>query len=127
MKVILAPHLRRSNGANLQQLRKTRVDLVASGERVQNGAGVAEFLLDIEPVSGSFGVFQIAVAIDNFVALDNVSSTGATLAFGGPAGAEGTAESPAWESSAKTRATAPMKRIRRAVSKREPPNMNTSL
>src|SRR5208282_4230476 len=60
MEVIFATHLRSSDGANLQQLRETRIDLVASRKGVKEGAGVVEFLLDV------------AVAIDDFVPLDGV-------------------------------------------------------
>jgi len=126
MEVILAAHLWSSDGANLKQLRKTRIDLVASGQRVEDGARVAEFLLDVKLGVGIVRIFEVAVAIDDFVPW-TVSSTGTTLAFGGPLGLEGAVESPARESSAQTRATTPMRRIRKKVSKREPPSMNTSL
>src|SRR3982075_4076250 len=72
MEVILATHLRSSDGANLKQLRKTRIDLVASRERVKDRAGVIEFLLDIKLGVGIVRVFQISVAIDDLVTLDSV-------------------------------------------------------
>jgi hypothetical protein len=72
MEVILATHLRSSDSANLQQLRKTRIDLVASWERVKDGARVAEFLLDEKPGVGIVRIFQVPVAIDDFVTLDSV-------------------------------------------------------
>jgi hypothetical protein len=42
MKIIRTAHLRSPDGANLQQLREPRVDLVAPGKRVKNGARVAQ-------------------------------------------------------------------------------------
>src|ERR1700694_2627503 len=72
MEVILATHLRSSDGANLKQLRKTRIDLVASGERVKDRASVTEFLLDIELGVGIVRVFQVAITIDDLVTLDRV-------------------------------------------------------
>jgi hypothetical protein len=55
VKVIAATHLRSADGANLQQLREPGVNLAASGKRVENGARVAEFLLDIELGVGIVG------------------------------------------------------------------------
>src|SRR5208282_1450412 len=72
MEVIFATHLRSSDGANLQQLRETRIDLVASRKGVKEGAGVVEFLLDVEFGVGIVRVFEVAVAIDDFVPLDGV-------------------------------------------------------
>src|SRR2546429_258351 len=72
MKIIFATHLRSSDGANLKQLGKTRVDLVAAGQGVKDRAGVTEFLLDVELGIGIARIFQVAVAIDDLVPLDSV-------------------------------------------------------
>ncbi len=72
MKVVLTTHLRSSDRANLKQLRKTRIDLVAAGQRFKDRSGVTEFLLDVELGVGIVRVFEVTVAIDDFVTLDNV-------------------------------------------------------
>src|SRR5882762_8183559 len=72
MEVMLTPHLRSSDGANLKQLRETRIDLVAAWQRVEDRVGVTEFLLDIELGVGIVRVFQVAVAIDDLVPLNSV-------------------------------------------------------
>src|SRR6266404_2684461 len=76
MKIIFATHLRSSDGANLKQLGKTRVDLVAAWQRVKDRVGVTEFALDVELGVGIARIFQVSVAIDDLVPLDSVLKRG---------------------------------------------------
>jgi hypothetical protein len=55
---------------------RTGIDLVASGERVEDGAGIAEFLLDVKLGFGIVRIFQVAVRIDDFVPLDGILNRG---------------------------------------------------
>src|SRR5260221_12004252 len=72
MKVVLTTHLRSSDRANRKQLAKARIDIVAAGQRFKDRSGVTEFLLDVELGVGIVRVFEVTVAIDDFVTLDNV-------------------------------------------------------
>ena len=127
VEVILSAHVRSAEGANLQQLRKARLDLVASGKRVENGARVGEFLLDVQLGVRIIRIFEVPVGIDNLVAVDRVldwSNFGFWRAGREPEGAAGSADRESW---ANTSAARPMRRIRETISKREPPSIKTSL
>src|ERR1039458_7826097 len=76
MEIVLTPQLRNSDGPNLKQLREARIDLVAPGQRVENGARVAEFLIDVALGVGIIRILEIAVGIDDLVTLNRVLDRG---------------------------------------------------
>ena len=76
MEIIFAAHLRSADGAYLKQLRQARISFLASGEGVKDRAGITEFLLDVTLGIWVVRIFQIAIRIDDLMALNSLLNRG---------------------------------------------------
>ena len=72
VEVVFAPHLRRAHDPDVEELRESRVDLIAAGKGIEHGAGVSKFFVDEAPRVRIVGIFEIAIGIDDLVALNRV-------------------------------------------------------
>ena len=72
IEVKIAAQLGRANGADGEELGQALVSLGPSGERVEDTAGVGEFIVDVLLSVGGLGVLQPAVRIGDLVTVNGV-------------------------------------------------------